>query len=147
MCSVLGPILLDFFVLSWFDRILGGVFGLLRGLTINAVFIFGVVSFAPFASLRKATQWLSLCSIRVKRCQPGRRSWPVNLWRRISLLILREFALCGITTLPNPRLMSSGSVCTLLRENFRNHSCRKLIGQSLVEAMSWKGEVAGMHTK
>ena len=126
---------------------LRGVSGFFRGLMINAVLIFGVISFAPLESSRKATEWLSLCSIRVKRHQAGRRPWLLNLWRRILLLILREFTLLGITTPPNPPLMSSCSVGTLLRENFRNHSCRKLIGQSLVEAMPWEGEVAGMHAK
>jgi len=36
--------------MRWFDRMLGVVFGFLRGLMINAVFILGLVSFAPFTS-------------------------------------------------------------------------------------------------
>lgn len=37
----------------WFDRLLGAAFGFVRGLTINAVFILGLVAFTPFPSLEK----------------------------------------------------------------------------------------------
>ena len=37
----------------WFDRLLGAAFGFVRGLTINAVVILGLVAFTPFLSLEK----------------------------------------------------------------------------------------------
>lgn len=42
--------------LSWFDRILGGAFGLLRGCLMVAVVLLGVTSFAPGSKLLAGSQ-------------------------------------------------------------------------------------------
>jgi membrane protein required for colicin V production len=40
--------------LSWFDRILGGVFGFLRGIAVSAVIVLALAAFAPQWGLQKS---------------------------------------------------------------------------------------------